>query len=542
MREPLRVRDTPQTGQVPAGSRAGGKWWFYTWGAGVFLLALAARLWRVTEQSVWLDEFFSYNYLDAPSLYECILRQRPENWEMVPLYYAAQYYWAQLVPGSIAWVRLLSIFPSAVAVALAALLTWRYLGMVAGCVTGCWLALSPFHVFYGQGIRPYAWLYLLGLLSWWTLYRWQASGMRRWLLVSLTLNAAMAWTHLLTPLMFAAQGCWLWGARRFRLDRALLSWGVVHGMIILTLVPWVMTIRPAPDPPNQAPPPLGSLATILLDQGAAASESFLGKTLFADNEPVRWTLKVPPRFDLQLAGGYAGLVSATRQPLELALARLVLLGLVLAVAAGCLRRGKHSEDTATGRPDPLWLWLTAALVPLVLLYAMALAWKPHVFQVRYLCFALVFLPGAIMGGVNRMVPRAAPFFGMVAVMLVAAFYAGYHAVPVRHDYLGVARLLREPACQDMPVITPDWNLARVLLCNDRALTSRVIRPEPEQFENAVSAALAGGKPFALLFEGDLSESIRRGTEYSLIQREVPFRRIIFSGLQNLYVYLVTPGA
>jgi len=535
------VSAPPETRRQLSGLPGAGQWVPFLFAGVFFLLALAARLWRIDAQSVWLDEFFSYNYLGAPSLYECIARQRPENWEMVPFYYMVQYYWAQWRPGSIVWVRLLSVLPSAVGVAAASFLAWRHLGSVSGWVTGCWLALSPFQVFYGQGIRPYAWLPLMGLLSWTALCRWQRQGGHQWLASSFLLNAVMAWTHLLTPLMFAAQALWLWGIRRFRVDRTLIGWALIHGLILLTLIPWVMTIRPAPDPAGMSPPPFGPFLGILLDNGLDATESFLGRFLFQDNEPVRWAVGIPPKFALEEAGGWAGVMSAARQPVQLALARLILLGLGLAgVAVFFRRRTGTPADTASAETFDIWkCWLTAALVPVVLLYLAALCWKPHVFQVRYLFFAAVFLPGVIAGGITRIAPRAAGIYGLSTVILLTALYAGYHAVPVRQNYLGVARMLHAPAFQDLSVITPDWNLARVLLCNDRTLTPRVIRPLPDQFKPAVDSAINSRKPFVMLFEGNLSDSLRREIEYELIQRETLFRRIIFSGMQNLYFYYVT---
>lgn len=531
-----------ETWQYRFGDTAAGRSLSLGWAGAFFVLALAARWWRIETQSVWLDEFFSYNYLNAPSLYGCIARQRPENWEMVPFYYAVQYYWAQWFPGSIVWVRLLSVLPSAAGVAAASLLAWRRLGSVAGWVTGFWLAMSPLQVFYGQGIRPYAWLPLMGVLSWTALCRWQQRDGRRWLAASLLLNALMAWIHLLTPLMFAAQGLWLWGVRRFRVDRALIGWGTLQGLILLTLIPWVMTIRAAPDPPGIAPPPPGSLLGILLDNGMDATESFWGRFLFQENEPVRWAVGMPPKFALDEAGGWPGLMSAARQPLELALARLMLLGMALSLAAAWVRRRSviSADDATAEASDTLTCWLAAALVPVVLLYLAALLWKPHIFQVRYLLFSAVFLPGALSGGVSRIAPRAAGLYGLTAVMLIAALCAGYHAVPVRQNYLGVARMLHDPACQELPVITPDWNSARVLQCNDQTLAPRLIRPVPEQFRATVDAALDAQKPFVILYEGNLSEVLRREVEHELIQREALFRRIIFSGLQNLYVYHVMP--
>jgi len=509
----------------------------------ILMLALGARLWNIRHQSVWLDEFFSYNYLDAPSLYECIVRQRPENWEMVPLYYAVQYCWAQIIPESAVWVRLLSVVPSALAAAAAALATWKYLGRLAGVMTGFWLALSPFHVFYGQGIRPYAWLPLMGLISWLFLLWWRQTGRRRWLALSLLVNFAMLWTHLLTALILVAQGLWLWGNSRFRISRAVIAWGLLHGLACLTLIPWIMTIRPAPDPAGMAAPPLGPVIGILLDGGTDASESFLGRLLFQDNEPVRWAWGIPPKFPLNLAGSTLGLLAAIRQPVELALARLMLLGIFLSVLAWLFKRPAQPSDTTPqqpGRADPIGVWMAGVLFPALALYLLSLAWKPHVFQVRYLFFAWVFLPGALVSGFCRMAPRTARLYAVSAASLLIVLFFGYGQLPVRQDYRSIINLLRSPEYHTVRALTPDWNLARVLVCNDRTLKTGIDWLEPDRFAYAVADEVKKGAPFMLVFEGGLSDELRRQIEYDLIQWEVAARRKIFGGMQNLYLYVIDP--
>ncbi|HRZ17609.1 MAG TPA: hypothetical protein P5141_08615, partial [Candidatus Hydrogenedentes bacterium] len=135
----------------------------WTAGALLFLLALGLRLRGIGAESVWMDDFFSAARLDAPNLLQFLRDQRGDNWEMVPVYYTLEYFWAGLRPGSLAWVRGLSALFGAGAVVWVFLLGRRLGGMLAGCLAGLVMALSPWMVFHGQGLRPYALMLFLSL-------------------------------------------------------------------------------------------------------------------------------------------------------------------------------------------------------------------------------------------------------------------------------------------------------------------------------------------------------------------------------------------
>ena len=61
--------------------------------AAVVLLAIALRLYRLGDQSLWFDDFLVFGHLNAPDLQSYLMLVRVEFPELgaTPLYYALQY-------------------------------------------------------------------------------------------------------------------------------------------------------------------------------------------------------------------------------------------------------------------------------------------------------------------------------------------------------------------------------------------------------------------------------------------------------------------
>ncbi len=512
------------------------------WAAGtlLFLLALGLRLRGLGAESVWMDDFFSAARLDAPNLLRFLRDQRGDNWEMVPVYYTLEYFWALLRPGSLAWVRGLSVLFGAGAVVLVFSLGRRLGGMVAGCVAGAVMALSPWQIFHSQGLRPYALMLFLSLVSMDALLRWTESRRAAPLAAHLAANLLMLWSHLFAPLFFLPQGLVVLFSRGVSW-RGRLFWGGAHALFLLAVLGYVATIKPAPDPPV-TPPGWGNPWAVVTGRGFFAADNTLtGGVLSADGENLRWAEYHSPTVLRDPAHPLAADLLPLRPAVELALARcyLLTLGLMLFFAArDALRRGEADRKDLRNTLV-LLAWF---LVPVAALFLVAQFWKPHAFQRRYVFYAwpalclLVGLSAARLRGPARWAHAAAPL-AMLAVLAAAAA-----ALPMRHDYLSAAGLLREHAATHPAAMTDNWNLMRILRCNDPGLpvpVERYLSPE-ETAARAVETVRAGTGVW-VLFVGPESLPQRQALEQTLRDNDIPWERVILPGMQSLYLYRCDPA-
>jgi hypothetical protein len=212
----------------------------------IILMGIAFRAYNLPSQSVWYDEYLSAGYLDRPDLISCLRDQRGENWEMVPLYYTIEYYWARLVGGSMTGVRCLSVLFGILAMALVYGLGKKLCSPRVGLFAALCTALSPFHVFHAQGIRPYALFEVLALASAYAFWEAVNGNGRRWWVVSVSMNLLLFWTHLFSVFVLLPQGCFLLLFRR-RPFRRVLAWGAVHLLLLAPVALWVATIRFVPN-------------------------------------------------------------------------------------------------------------------------------------------------------------------------------------------------------------------------------------------------------------------------------------------------------
>lgn len=212
----------------------------------ILLLGTVLRTYNLASQSVWYDEYISASYLDRPDLLSCLNDQRAENWEMVPLYYTLEYYWAKCVGGTMTGVRCLSVLFGVAALFVAYRLGSLLHSSDAGLLAAFWMALSPFHIFHAQGIRPYAMVTFLALVSAYAFWMAVNDGGRKWWVLSILMNLLLFWTHLLTVLVLLPQGCFLLIFRR-RPFRRVLIWAGIHLALLMPVILWTTTIHFVPN-------------------------------------------------------------------------------------------------------------------------------------------------------------------------------------------------------------------------------------------------------------------------------------------------------
>ncbi|NJN81985.1 MAG: phospholipid carrier-dependent glycosyltransferase, partial [Caldilineaceae bacterium] len=223
----------------------------------VFALAAALRLHTIGAKEMWLDEAFSVWIADHSLLegwrWLALIDQHP------PLYYALLHGWQRLFGDLQGSVRTLSALSGALAIPFFYGAIRRFFDDNVGLIAALILAISPYHVRYGQETRMYALLTLAVAAAFYCLARVLVSvepGRRNrvaWLGLAVT-QAAVMLTHnsaaVFFPLalnvsIFVA----LWLRRRGFVDSSLPAldqphflrrWLLIQGIALLLWSPWAL--------------------------------------------------------------------------------------------------------------------------------------------------------------------------------------------------------------------------------------------------------------------------------------------------------------
>ena len=199
------------------------------------------RMANLHNEQAWFDEIATLRYLQAASLGEYLDLCRPQHPHHPPLYMTAQFFWSRIFGTSEYATRMLSIVAAMLSLVMVFLLTKKLYDSRAGLVATLWLTFIPFHIYYAQEIRFYAFTTLFALLSMYVFLKLLCDGRVRWW-VSLTLvDFAIMWNHPLGGALFAAQALYLLIYHRKQI-RLVGAWGLQHVLIGATLTPWILRI------------------------------------------------------------------------------------------------------------------------------------------------------------------------------------------------------------------------------------------------------------------------------------------------------------
>ncbi len=211
----------------------------------VVLLLLGAagvRLYRLDEESLWLDESITWNQVDLPSLGAYLSQLRTRDTTFVPAYYTLLYYFGKITNYDVTTARVLSVGFGVLTVLLVYLIARRAFGPAAGVAALVMAAFSNTHVYYAQEIRVYALYSVAALLSVWTF----ESALRRphflrWT-AHLCANALLVFSHYFGALFLITEGCYLLLFHRSSKKR-LAGWFIAQAFLALVLGVWMLGIR-----------------------------------------------------------------------------------------------------------------------------------------------------------------------------------------------------------------------------------------------------------------------------------------------------------
>jgi len=173
--------------------------------AGITLLALGLRLYRLDAQSIWLDEAICWRETQAS--WSNFLDTFFENECNPPLFFALMKLWTGAAGDGPMAMRLPAALFGTLTIPLLGAFVWRLAGPGAGCYAALLLAVSPFHIDFSQEARPYTLLPLLVLAATAALaWALETGGKKRWALYAFCALLA-SYTHYFTVHFLAAHGC-----------------------------------------------------------------------------------------------------------------------------------------------------------------------------------------------------------------------------------------------------------------------------------------------------------------------------------------------
>lgn len=213
------------------------------------LVGALLRLFRLEQQSLWIDEIFTVAAASG-SWAEVIFAPRAAT-NIPPLYYALLHVLGLENGGELA-LRLPSALAGVATLPLLARVAWRWYGGRVAAAT-CWiLAISPFHLWYSQEARPYALLILLAVSA--VAVRQQVDrcdGQRSgtcWRVLFAVMLAAVVYCHTVGIALVGALGvAALWGATKEQRLREWLTFGFA-GVLMIPAAALILSYPVAPVP------------------------------------------------------------------------------------------------------------------------------------------------------------------------------------------------------------------------------------------------------------------------------------------------------
>lgn len=180
------------------------------WLLPILLLAVITRFWGINDQSLWIDEGFTWYLTQSPNPIFILTRDVHP-----PLYFLMFDGWVALTGDSVLAMRTFSLLASLISIALIVpvadeLARWRGASrLVVPVLAALLLTLADSENFLAQEVRSYTLQTTFILMSTWGLLRWIRRGGTGWLLLWTLSNVALVYTFYLAALVAVAQGLWV---------------------------------------------------------------------------------------------------------------------------------------------------------------------------------------------------------------------------------------------------------------------------------------------------------------------------------------------
>jgi hypothetical protein len=200
----------------------------------IIMLGFLLRWYKLTDQSIWLDEAFTiYNSQQAISH---ILDQKGNT---PPLYYLLLHFWIYINGISEFSTRLLSVITGTTAIFVINMLGSLIFNKRTGIYAALLLAISPINIYYSQEVRPYSLLFLLALLSIFFYVKLKDRYSKGSVASYTVFSTMLIYSHLYGLLILLAQNIDQFINHNFKL-RKLKSWMLLQLIIIIFYIPWII--------------------------------------------------------------------------------------------------------------------------------------------------------------------------------------------------------------------------------------------------------------------------------------------------------------
>ncbi len=402
--------------------------------AGIALLGLTVRLYRLDQVSYDFDEYLCFRFVHIPSVEEFLGTFRfwaPDN---VPSFFTAQYLCARLFDNPERAMRLFSVSFGVAGILFAFAAAAQVFDRRAGLAAAWCFALSPMQLWFAQSGRTSSFSTMAALASLCALLRLlETPRARGWLVTVALVNLALVWTHPMLGPFVAAEFIFLalLGLRR---DRApLWTAAALNGAVMATVLPVLLRQgksmwQPADDFYMRLPSWKSVFYDLFGDDAAMTADPFLfqGPSWRFLKEWAQEALLSSHRWiDPALALFFAAAAAAA----------------LLAALNGwrCARRG---TDAFPRRREGMALLLAVAFLPFLMLAFLSMVWRPMLLP-RYTLYsaaALYVLAGGMVTRFNGRCLRTACV--AVPVLLYAAQAALVLPMNTRSPFREAGEFLR----------------------------------------------------------------------------------------------------
>lgn len=457
--------------------------------------ALALRLWGITRQSLWIDEMFSLKYAQPGSVMGWTeLRANLHG----PLHALLLHLWCGIAGWGELALRVPQALASAATVPLLFVTARPVFGdrrALAGAIA---LALNPFHIWYAQEVRNYAFLVLMTVVALDAIRRLEEDGRLR-----STLGLAASWIGgllLNLSFLFHIASAAAWGVVRMRTRAARLgALAAAAGITMLAMLPWGIEFY-----------------------RERVSQSYLLRTASVPQEEKLRGEATAPVMALPYAA-YAWSVGFSlgpsvrelrRSPSAQVLTRHPVAVGMTAVCFGLLGVAgfwRWCRGDARRR-----LWLVCLLVPLALAF-LAASRNLKVFNPRYVSVALpayvmLLVDGAVALNVRKLGGILA--VGAVALSIVSIVQLQTQPRYWKEDARSAARVLRaEVGAGDLILVDGTWDpIVRYYwpeVGGNRAIGRWFVpfreAPEGAQADQAIAAVEGARRTFVLFYRDDFHD-------------------------------------
>ncbi len=215
----------------------------------ILLVALAVRLYALDRYSFWYDEAIfvveerGLNQIQPISKLldgEYLLKIQ----DYLALYnHSIVYYWQKLVGKSEFLLRLSSVIFSLLSIYMFYVLGKHIFNIKIARIAGVLLAISPFHIYYAQELRPYAAVCFFTMLAVYSFLKALDTGKKRYWFIYIFSNILSIYFHYMNLLvLFSFCFFFVFNIKKYKCF--LKPFVLVHITIIFLLIPVFLTLYP----------------------------------------------------------------------------------------------------------------------------------------------------------------------------------------------------------------------------------------------------------------------------------------------------------